>query len=454
MDGVVLPAQPPLVGDELIKLPLNNHDIKKSYNENIPSNNKNPKIVISPKRVKASSPTRIPPVVLPTSTSTSPISDNNIHGSSPSTISVPTRTPNHAVSPPELKKIDKIQTVNWNKSPRSIRTPPKPVEPVNDIHSIPPVPEVKFRPIQNLTPESPKPKNIQSIPTEKINSNNKVRINNVPTKPEKPNYSFMSEEEQKHWRRIFLGKYASIQQSYPEWNIPLPDETWSLDYTHDLFEATVKRIHVSSNTHQYTAFLLIFFLAIEVFCIKILGIDMSGYTKAQFESINKYNQLLTELGEKYYIQGPSSWPLEVRILIVAGINAVFFLAVRYLCKWMGNDAFAPALQSILNQLLSGGKPMQQSVDENGLPNIPNTTIPEMPTVNSTEQQGFNMGSILNGLQDLANGKISGDLAQNISNIGTMFTTNLANNTINKPNNNKPNNNNTNNTTRRRPRWNQ
>jgi hypothetical protein len=441
---------PPLKTDGNAKLPIPNQIIKNFNKENIPINNSVPVVELSP----TSDPKRIPPMVFPTSTTTSPTSETKIHGTSPTT-SIPAKTPNHPLSPPELKKGIQVERVNWNKTPSpkmSIRSPPKNNNdisisvPITNVTTttLPNIPDVKFKPIQVLVSESPRaaPSNIQNISIPKNIANN-----NIPVKQEKPNYNFMNDDEQRKWRQIFISKYMTIKQSYPNWNIPVPEESWSLDYTHDLYESLVKQIVISMNCNQYRAYLVIMFLGIEIFCIKVLGLDMSGYTLAQVESMNRYDQLLAELGEKYYIQGPSSWPLEARLIIVAGVNAIFFLVVKYLCKWAGNDSFAPAIQSILNQLLGGGNVPTQNIDEAGLPSLPQNNIPKA----NTNSGGFDIGSLLGTLGNLANGNGGGaDLANNLAQFGTMFTKNMAGNATStgsgstSTSGNKPS---------RRPRWN-
>jgi hypothetical protein len=453
MSDIKLSIPPPLRNkDSFIKADLSTHNVNNINKEPIPINNSNlPTVEFSPNNNDR----RIPSVALPMSEISSPFSDSKIHGSSPTT-SLPDRTPSHAISPPEIKKPITVERVAWNNkspSPRavSIRSPPK-IE-----HSIPKIPTLKVKPIESLQSESPRINNIgagagiHSVPVQR----NNILHNNAPAKPERPNYASMNDEEQKNMKKIFMSKYLTIKTSYPNWKIPLPEDSWDLDYTHDLFESLVKQIVISMNCDQYRAYLIVMFLGVEIFCIKVLGLDMSGYTLAQVESMNRYDQLLTELGEKYYIQGPSSWPLEARLIIVAGVNAIFFLIVRYLCKWAGNESFAPSIQSVLNQLLGGGSQTStaQCTDENGLPNLPQNTVPK-PSASSTNS-GFDIGSLLNTVTNLVNGNGGGsDLASNLAQVGNMFTKNMANNN----NNNNSSNTNTNSDdnkkpTKKRPVWN-
>jgi hypothetical protein len=56
---------------------------------------------------------------------------------------------------------------------------------------------------------------------------------------------------------------------------------------------------------------------------------MSGFAKQQLSSMNSYERILIELGEKAMIEkSKSQWPAEIRLLFTIVMNAVIFLLMK------------------------------------------------------------------------------------------------------------------------------
>ena len=200
----------------------------------------------------------------------------------------------------------------------------------------------------------------------------------MPIRPARPDYANMSAAQQADMRIIFRSKFHTLRENFPGWSIIDPPASFSLDQIHDMYEGYVKQIVVSLNCNQWKVYLIIMFLAIEVFCIRILGLDARGFTMAQLRIMTRYDQVLVELGEKYYVQGPSSWPVEARILMMAGFNGIIFIAVKYLSKWVGGDAMAGPLQEVITNFLGGGNLFTTSTtsrDQFGIPIPPGGGAP-------------------------------------------------------------------------------
>jgi len=224
-------------------------------------------------------------------------------------------------------------------------------------------------------------------------------------------------------RSEFRVKFGILRSSYPQWNVVEPSEHLTLDQIHDLYEYYIRQILVSKETGQYKVYLVIFFMFVEVVGVKLLKLNMSGYTMSQLRIMNRYDSLLAELGEKWLVSSGSDWPVEARLLMMAVFNAVIFLAVRYLCSWMGVEGLADTIQNFVDNMLNG--PGNQQMP--GAPGQPQS--PPRPIPGRVEPSAGNpLDGIANAFSGLFGGTPSGKgdsagggISEGIARIGTMFT---------------------------------
>ncbi len=76
-----------------------------------------------------------------------------------------------------------------------------------------------------------------------------------------------------------------------------------------------------------------------------LKFDMKGFTQQQMVSMNKYNKLLIELGEKTYKPKAKKMSVELRLLFLILFNAATFVISKMILKGTGSD-----LMGMLNKL--------------------------------------------------------------------------------------------------------
>jgi hypothetical protein len=304
-----------------------------------------------------------------------------------------------------LKPIYSPQRVRQPIAPRS------PVHPTNSVYSLP-LPTVISRrvdPVVEYPQVSPVP---VSMPVES-------RANTS----SRPNYLIMDPEQQLSMKLLFRSKFATLQASFPSWKINEAPDSATLDQVHDLYESYVKSIMNTINSSQWRVCLIIGFLAIEVFGIKVLGLDFRGYAESQFRVMNRYDHLLIELGEKYFSSSGSGSSIETRFMGVAVTSAFSFVIVKYLSKWLGGDAMVSTVQNVVDSAFSGvaGVISNSSVqkDENGLPVLPQAT-----------PQGGGMGNIGSMLSGMFNGGSPNsegggfDLSGLVAGLGSMMTKNM------------------------------
>jgi hypothetical protein len=86
-----------------------------------------------------------------------------------------------------------------------------------------------------------------------------------------------------------------------------------------------------------------------------LKLDMQGFAQQQILSMNSYEKLLIELGEKSYVPKGSKWPVEIRLLFLIIMNAAFFIVSKMIMKKTGSN-----LMNMINGMNSS----------NATPNIP------------------------------------------------------------------------------------
>ena len=237
------------------------------------------------------------------------------------------------------------------------------------------------------------------------------------TEPARPNYNSMSASQQADKRNMFKFKFGTLRMNYPNWNIQDPSDDTSLDQIHDLYENYVKQIMISLNSSDWRKYLVGLFLGMEIIGIKIFKLDIAGYTMAQLKSINNYDRLLIEIGEKYYFQSESNWPIEAKFMFVAIKSFLMFCGFKFLSKYVGGAEMFEFIQSLFdgaNNVNFDKSPAKQ-LDEVGIP-IPVTKPDGGGLMNM-------LGSFMGG-QDGGNG---GGVTELIAKIGNAFTQNLASN---------------------------
>jgi hypothetical protein len=157
-----------------------------------------------------------------------------------------------------------------------------------------------------------------------------------------------AEEEEENSKRELLFKFDLLKKSYPGSSIP--EFTVHSDYSMMLktYEQTVRRLSLDSSVEKYKKYLLAGFMLIEFLLGNVLKIQLiQGYTQQQILDMNSYEKLLIELGEKSYIPGGSKWPVEIRLLGVAFMNAIMFIVTKLITKATGSN-----LLSMINSLNS------------------------------------------------------------------------------------------------------
>jgi hypothetical protein len=245
----------------------------------------------------------------------------------------------------------------------------------------------------------------------------------------RPDYSKLNKEQQIYLRSEFKIKFNTLRSKFPQWNVELPHDSLSLDQIHDLYDYYIREIMISKETGQYKAYMVIFLMFIEVIGVKVLKLNMSGYTMSQLRIMNRYDALFIELGEKWLVSGGSSFPVEARICMMIGFNAVIFLVVRYLCSWMGIEGLADTLQNAIDKMINGSDILAPitAAPPPGVSN--NVETAEDP---AAKQEAPNSGNPLDGIMNAFSGIFGGNnggggIGETLAQIGTKITGAMQNN---------------------------
>jgi hypothetical protein len=272
----------------------------------------------------------------------------------------------------------------------------------------------------------------------------------------RPDYSRLSPEQQQYLKAEFKVKFGILRANYPQWQIVDIHDSFTLDQISDLYEYYVRQIMVTKESGNYKVYLVVFFMVVEVIGVKILKLNMSGYTMSQLRRMHQYDSLLIELGEKWLVDGGSNWPVEARLVMTATFNAVIFLGVKYLCNWMGVEGLSDTIQNFLDAMINGPENSmnnQQSYIAPQSGSLPQN-IPKSATQNTTSgaEQQQNTGNPLDGIASMFGGLFgggnkstgnasggAGGFADTIAQLGTAFTSKMQENNkakaaapVNKP----------------------
>ncbi len=119
------------------------------------------------------------------------------------------------------------------------------------------------------------------------------------------------------------------------------------------YEDMVKHIKVCQTANQYRLYTVIYFLGLEAICVKMLGLNASGFTVFQVKMLNEYDSLMIELGEKHHDRKFDSWPVEARVFLMGIFYLAIFIIASIIGSWMGGAASVPVIIDLLSKGLKG-----------------------------------------------------------------------------------------------------
>ena len=181
------------------------------------------------------------------------------------------------------------------------------------------------------------------------------------------------EQEEEDLKRELMFKIDLLKKSYP--NAMIPEFSIHSDYNtmKKTYDSTVRRLSLDSSVDNYKNYLIGGFMLCEFVLGSYMGFDMQGFTQQQILTMNSYEVLLIELGEKSYIPQGSKWPVEIRLIGLILINVVFFIVSKMIMKKTGSN-----LLGLINNMNVKNNNTNSAKRKMKGPNINLDEIPEIP----------------------------------------------------------------------------
>ena len=140
------------------------------------------------------------------------------------------------------------------------------------------------------------------------------------------------DQKQRKIKEHYLWQFTKIKKANPNMKIPEVDEHDDVEEIKSVYRRTVKDMTLDRSIADNRMYLMVGFFVTEFIGVNYLGIDIVGYADNQLLMIDRYNELLIELGERSYNRWGTGFPVEIRLLFLMILNAFFF----YIIKLMGS----------------------------------------------------------------------------------------------------------------------
>ena len=145
------------------------------------------------------------------------------------------------------------------------------------------------------------------------------------------------EDEEDAERRLYLDKFSILKRKYKDFKMPEFSPYSDISIMKRTYDSAVKQLHLDSTVETYKKYLIGGFTLTQFLFSKFLKMDMTGFAEQQILSMNQYEQVLVEIGEKTYFKPPSKMAPEFKLVMLIGFNAVIFLISKMILKASGDN---------------------------------------------------------------------------------------------------------------------
>ena len=221
--------------------------------------------------------------------------------------------------------------------------------------------------------------------------------------PAIPDFSGLTDLEKTSLRSEYTVKIGLLRKNDKTNSVPKKlAEDLSLEQLYVMYKKHFDSVLIHRSIDKYRMFTIVLFLGMEWLLVSVFKFEYArGYAKSQIDGMDQYEMMLYELGEKNHSDTFASFSPEVRLLIVACINAAVFVLIRFLASKIGTDKLNEPLMGLIQGLIGGGGGPKTRVTANSrsLPGIPAETGMDLGAM----FKNFNIGSILGPIMALLPG---------------------------------------------------
>ncbi len=145
------------------------------------------------------------------------------------------------------------------------------------------------------------------------------------------------DEVESNKKKELLFRFDILRRSYKGAIIPEYSEHTDITTMQRSYDDTVRRLSLDATVDSYKKYLIYGFGITEFILGTWFKFDMNGFTQQQILTMNSYEKLLIELGEKSYLTQQSNWSIEVRLLATIVFNAVIFIGSKMIFSKTGTN---------------------------------------------------------------------------------------------------------------------
>lgn len=137
-------------------------------------------------------------------------------------------------------------------------------------------------------------------------------------------------------KQEYIWRFYIMKKQYPNVETPLFNEHSDLNLMKATYDRTKRELYLDDTIQNYRSYIMAGFVGMEYICTQLIGINLTGYAQSQMRSMNHYDRLLIELGEKSYNSWGSDLPVEIRLLGMIIFQAGLFFVGNKLSDGKGD----------------------------------------------------------------------------------------------------------------------